>query len=264
MATRPGLRTNAAAQCGRFLREELGLTTGTAALLLRKTPWLLAMEVHILQQRQSAWQRGFGLSDAQLAKVIGRQPHLMTYKVTGIEEQAAAVLAWCRARGWTADDVVKMASTEPRLLARHCSTLQTNLDRFVDICGLSQEQAAAACRSWPTVLTRNMATPGNERKLDFLQRVTRRPRADIVQFPMYLSRSLENIIAPRTYFMRARGRELSRTLSYLRESHPVFCKRCGCTEAEFGEWLTTRRQTPEGRQWGGKAATSAAAEPQRQ
>ncbi len=38
---------------GRFLREELGLTTGTAALLLRKSPWLLAMEVHILQQRQS-------------------------------------------------------------------------------------------------------------------------------------------------------------------------------------------------------------------
>ncbi len=106
-----------------------------------------------------------------------------------------------------------------------------------------------------------MATPGNERKLDFLQRVIRRPRADVVQIPVYVSRSLENIIAPRTYFMRARGRELSRTLSYLRETYPAFCKRCGCTEAEFGEWLTAWRQTPEGRLWGDKAATSAAAEP---
>ncbi len=249
---------------GRFLREELGLTAETAASLLRRTPWLLAMEVDILQQRRSAWQRGFGLSDAQLAKVLGRQPHLISYTVTGIEEQAAAVLAWYRARGWTADDVVKMGSTQPMLLARHCSTLQTNLDRFVDVCGLSQEQAAAACRSCPTVLTKNMATPGNERKLDFLQRVIGRPRADVVQFPVYVSQSLENVIAPRTYFMRACGRELSRTLSYLREAHPVFCKRCGCTEAEFGEWLAAWRQTPEGRQWGSKAATSAAVEPQRQ
>ncbi len=249
---------------GRFLREELGLTAEMASSLLRQTPWLLAIKVDILQQRRSAWQRGLGLSDAQLAKVLGRQPHLMTYKVTGIEEQAAAVLAWCRARGWTADDVVKMASRDPRLLARHFSTLQTNLDRFVHVCGLSQEQAAAVCRSWPTVLITNMATPGNERKLDFLHRVIGRPRADVVQLPVYLSRSMENVIAPRTYFMRARGRELSRTLSYLREAHPVFCKRCGCTEAEFGEWLTAWRQTPEGRQWGGKAATSAAAEPQRQ
>jgi len=249
---------------GRFLREELGLTTGTAATLLRKTPWLLAMKVDILQQRRSAWQRGLALSDAQLARIIGAQPRLLTYTVTGIEEQTAALLAWCRARGWTADDVVKMGSTQPMMLARHCSTLQTNLDRFVDVCGLSQEQAAAACRSWPTVLINNMATPGNERKLDFLQRVIGRPRADVVQFPVYVSRSLENVIAPRTYFMRARGRELSRTLSYLGEAHPVFCKRCGCTEAEFGEWLTAWRQTPEGRQWGGKAATAAAAEPQRQ
>jgi len=52
---------------GRFLREELGLTAETAASLLRQTPWLLAMEVDILQQRRSAWQRGLGLSDAQLA-----------------------------------------------------------------------------------------------------------------------------------------------------------------------------------------------------
>jgi len=141
VATRPGLRTNAAAQCGRFLREELGLTTGTAALLLRKTPWLLAMEVHILQQRQSAWQRGFGLSDAQLAKVIGRQPHLMTYTVTGIEEQAAAVLAWCRARGWTADDVVKMASTEPRLLMLDPANKSRSLRRH-----LRPQPGAGRCR----------------------------------------------------------------------------------------------------------------------
>ncbi len=251
---------------GRFLREELGLTAETAASLLRQNPRLLAMEVDILQQRRSAWQRGLGLSDAQLAKIIGGQPQLMSYTVTSIEEQAAALLAWCRACGWTAGDVAKTVSTEPRLLTSDCSTLQTNLDRFVDVCGLSQEQAAAACRSWPTVLITNMATPGNERKLDFLQRVIGRPRADVVQFPVYVSRSLENVIAPRTCFMRARERELSRTLSYLRETHPAFCKACGCTEAEFGEWLTAWRQTPEGRQWGGKAATAAAAaaEPQRQ
>jgi len=248
---------------GRFLREELGLTAKTAASLLRKTPWLLAMEVDILQQRRSAWQRGLGLSDAQLAKIIGGQMRLMSYTVMGIEEQAAAMLAWCHARGWTAGDVAKMVSAQPMLLASDCSTLQTNLDRFADICGLSQEQAAAICRTWPTVLTNNMATPGNERKLDFLQRVIGRPRADVVQFPVYVSQSLENVIAPRTYFMRARGRELSRTLSYLRESHPVFCKRCGCTEAEFGEWLAAWRQTPEGRQWGGKAA-AATAESRRQ
>jgi len=221
------------------------------------------MEVDILQQRRSAWQRGLGLSDAQLAKIIGGQMRLMSYTVMGIEEQAAAMLAWCHARGWTAGDVAKMVSAQPMLLASDCSTLQTNLDRFADICGLSQEQAAAICRTWPTVLTNNMATPGNERKLDFLQRVIGRPRADVVQFPVYVSQSLENVIAPRTYFMRARGRELSRTLSYLRESHPVFCKRCGCTEAEFGEWLAAWRQTPEGRQWGGKAA-AATAESRRQ
>ncbi len=242
---------------GRFLREELGLTAKTAALLLRQNPWLLAMEVDILQQRRSAWQRGLGLSDAQLAKVLGRQPHLMTYTVTGIEKQAAAMLAWCRARGWIADDVVKMGSTQPMLLSSDCSTLQTNLDRFADVCGLSQEQAAAVCRSWPTLLITNMATPGNERKLDFLQHVTGRPRADVVQVSVYVSRSVENVIAPRTYLMRARGRELSRTLSYLRETYPAFCKRCGCTEAEFGEWLTAWRQTPEGRQWGSKAAATA-------
>ncbi len=249
---------------GRFLREELGLTAETAASLLRRTPRLLATEVDILQQRRSAWQHGLGLSDAQLAKVIGAQPRLMSYIVTSIEEQAAALLAWCRARGWTAGDVAKMVSTQPMLLASDCSTLQTNLDRFVDVCGLSQEQAAAACRSCPTVLTKNMAMPGNERKLDFLHGVIGRPRADVVQFPVYVSQSLENVIAPRTYFMRARGKELSRTLSYLRKSHPVFCKACGCTEAEFGEWLAAWRQTPEGRQWGSKAAISAAAEPQRQ
>ncbi len=134
-------------RAGRFLREELGLTAKMAASLLCESPWLLAMEVDILQQRRSAWQRGLGLSDAQLAKAIGGYTRLMAYTVTGIEEQAAAVLAWFRARGWTADDVVKMGSQHPRLLARHCSTLQTNLDRFADVCGLSQEQAAAACRS---------------------------------------------------------------------------------------------------------------------
>ncbi len=242
---------------GRFLREELGLTASQAVVFVRIWPQLLGMDVAVLRQRRDAWQRSLSLSDAQLAKIIGGQPRLMSYTVTSIEEQAAAVLAWCRARGWTAGDVAKTVSIEPRLLTSDCSTLQTNLDRFVDVCGLSQEQAAAVCRSWPCVLTTNMATPGNERKLDFLHRVIGRPRADVVQFPVYVRQSLENIIAPRTYFMRARGRELSRTLSYLRETHPVFCKRCGCTEADFGEWLTAWRQTPEGRLWGSKAAAPA-------
>jgi len=240
-----------------FLREELGLTASQAAVFVRTWPQVLSMDVAVLRQRLDIWQRSLSLRDAQLSKVIGGQPRLMSYAVTSIEEQAAAVLAWCRARGGTAGDLAKMVSTQPTMLARDCSALQTNFDGFMSMCGLSQEQAAAICRTSPNVLVTNMATPGNERKLDFLQHVIGRPTVALAQNSAYLGRSLENVIAPRTYFMRARGRELSPSLHQMQLTWPRFYRTCGCTEAQYEEWLAAWRQTPEGRQWGSKVAEAA-------
>lgn len=76
----------------------------------------------------------------------------------------------------------------------------------------------------------------------------------------------ERVIAPRTFFWRSLGRELSPSLSFLSLALPAFCRHGGCTEAQFEEWLAAWRQAPEGRRWGTKAtaAAAAAAEPQRQ
>ncbi len=246
-----------------FLREELGPTASKAASLLRRHPRVLAMEAGVLRQRRDAWQRSLGLSDAQLAKVMSALPVLMTYTVTGIEQQAVAVQAWCRTLGWTADDVAAMVSIRPMILQSDISTLQTNFDSFMGMCGLSHEEAVAICHSTPNVLVVNMATPGNKRKLDFLQHVIRRPAAALAQSPLYIGRSLENVIAPRTFFWRARGRELSPSLSPLEYTWPKFYKSCDCKEAEFGEWLAAWRLTPEGRRWGSKVA-EATAESRRQ
>ena len=84
---------------GFFLREELGLTASQAVVFVGTWPQLLGMDVAVLRQRRDAWQRSLSLSDAQLAKVTQGQPRLMSYTVTGIEEKAAALLAWCRAAG---------------------------------------------------------------------------------------------------------------------------------------------------------------------
>ncbi len=239
-------------QCGvaRFLREELGLTAGRAASMLCYQISVLFTEVGVLRQRRDSWQRTLGLSDAQVVKVVGGHPRLITYTVSGIEQQAAVVLGWCRARGWTAGEVAEVVSKQPKILQCKFLTLQTNFDRFMSMCGLSQEEAAAICHTSPDVLVKNMATPGNVRKLEFFQRVIGRPAAALAQSPAYLNRTLADVTAPRTYFMRARGRQLQRTLGYLREGQPTFCRRCGCTEVEYKEWLAAWRQTPEGRLWG--------------
>jgi len=246
-----------------FLREELGATASKAASLLRRHPRVLAMEADILRQRRDAWQRSLGLSDAQLAKVLSALPAPMSYTVTGIEQQSAAVLAWCCALGWTSEEITNVLLRDPRILQRDALSLQSNFDSFMGMCGLSHEEAVAICHSTPNVLVKNVATPGNKRKLDFLQQVIGRPAAALAQSPLYIARSLENVIAPRTFFWRARGRELSPSLSPLETSWPKFYKSCDCNETEFGEWLAAWRLTPEGRLWGSKVA-EATAESRRQ
>ncbi len=247
----------------RFLRAELGLTAKQAASFLRTWPQLLGMEAGVLRQRRDALQCSLVLSEAQLTTAIRRMPMLLAHSVSGIQQQAAGLLVWCHARGWTADGVAEMVSKEPRIMQCAFSTSQTNFDRFVDMCSLSQEQGVALCCSSPSVLVRNMATLEIKRKLGFLQRVIRRPAADLAQSPAYLGRPLENVIAPRAYFMRASGKQLSPSLHEMSLTWARFYKACGCTEAEFEEWLAAWRRTPEGRQWGSDAGTAPATSPRR-
>jgi len=247
----------------RFLRVELGLTAKQAATSLRTWPQLLGMEAGVLRQRRDTLQCSLVLSEAQLATAIRRLPMLLAHSVSGIQQQAAGLLVWFYARGWTADGVAKLVSKEPRILNSQLSTLQTNFARFMDMCSLSQEQTVAICCSQPTVLVRNMARLSSRRKLDFLQQVIGRPVSDLAENPAYLSRSLENVIAPRTYFMRARGKQLSPSLHEMQLTWARFYKACGCTEAEFKEWVAAWRQTPEGRQWGSEAAAAPPAARQR-
>ncbi len=227
-----------------FLREELGLTAKQAATLLRTRPQYLSLEVGLLKKRREALQRSLGLSDAQLARAGGSQSLLLGLNTIGIEQNASALLAWCGELGWAADEVAQMVSSRPSILTSSVATMQANLGRLMEVCSLSQQEAALVARSWPDVLYRSLDTSSTLSKLDFLEQVIGRPLAALGRALSYISLSLPNTIAPRTYFMRERGQRLSPTLRYLRSGLPDFCKQCRCTEVEFAEWVAAwRRRT---------------------
>ncbi len=236
-----------------FLREEVGVTESRAGCLLRLAPQLLGTSVEVLRQRSKALQCALGLSDAQLARIIHRRPDVLGRSVSGIDQQYPALLEWCRDCGWTSDQFIKMVTARPRILSSPVPTLQNNFALMMEVCRLSQRQTVDAMCSQPNLLHRTIATPEKIRKLDFLQQVIGRPMADLAQVRSYIDCSLPDRIAPRTYFRLARGKKLGPTLGYLREGWPEFYKACGCTEAEYEEWLAAWQQTPEGRKWGAKA-----------
>ncbi len=240
-----------------FLREELGSTAKQAATLLRTRPQYLSLEVGLLKKRREALQRSLGLSDAQLARAGGSQSLLL-----GLKHH------WHRAEGFCAAGVVRrarldggwvaqMVSSRPSILTSSVATMQAKLGRLMEVCSLSQQEAALVARSWPDVLYRSLDTSSTLSKLDFLEQVIGRPLAALGRAPSYISLSLPNTIAPRTYFMRERGKRLSPTLRYLRSGLPDFCKQCRRTEVEFAEWVAAWRQTPDGRKWGSKTPAAA-------
>lgn len=191
-----------------FLRQEVGLTAKQAATLLRAKPVLLGKAVEVLRQRREALQRSLGLSDAQLQRVIGGVPTLLTFSAAGIEERYCELQEWCNECGWTSAEVAEMVSAQPPMLKNSIATLQTNFDRLVELCSFSQQEAAAVVRSWAHVLHSSMDTPNNLRKLDFFKHVIKRPLAALAHAPAYVSYSL-------TYFIRERGNQLSPSLRYL-------------------------------------------------
>lgn len=125
---------------------------------------------------------------------------------------------------------------QPGLRTRSVPSLQRHLDWLLTNCNLERQLAADVICGNPDLLRCNMTTPKMERKLLFLEEVVGRPQACVARLTGYLTSSLEDRIAPRAYFMRARRRQLSPSLSYLALTPAKFCKLCGCTEAEFVDW----------------------------
>lgn len=70
-----------------------------------------------------------------------------------------------------------MVSAQPSILA---SSVRARFEQLMEVCSLSQQDAAAVARSWPGVLYRNRKTP-KALKLDFFQHVIGRPLAALAQ-----------------------------------------------------------------------------------
>lgn len=269
--------------CGtmRFLREELAMGTTAAAAVVKARPRVLGMNLADLQHRVAVLQASTGLSDSELRVAVVNEPKLLAFLPETMWRSAAelathfggqealrkmvakqprvlmapvttrqAALDWCAAAGLTAEQTAKAVAAHPELLTVNATTLQRRFNWLMDSCSLDRQQAASLLYRCPTLLLRDMGNVTNSRKLLFLVEVIRRPLSQVGQFPSYFHRSLKDVIAPRTYLMRALEIPISPTLHYLRYTKADFCKRCNLTEAEYTEWLAAWRQTPEGRRWG--------------
>lgn len=183
------------------------------------------------------WMSSRGLTDVEIAEVIGKQPMVLNMPLIKVEavtawlvdelgwsdgminttlqkmptlfglnpvKNLAPKLAWLTSRCLAKEEMSKVLHTHPQLLTFTVERNEVNVSALM-ARGLSDAQVAKMLRKMPQLLGQNIPGLVMQLKMKYLVEVMEAPITTMVNDPHYLARSLKNVIGPRWTFSSRYG-----------------------------------------------------------
>eukprot|EP00803_Ostreobium_quekettii_P005615 evm.model.scf_375EXC.5 EVM.evm.TU.scf_375EXC.5 scf_375EXC:66480-68313(+) len=203
----------------------LELRVSTTAGVLRKEPRALSRSVESLNEKLRYLMK-LGMRRVDVAKLVVAHPQVLGY---GLETMIQPTVAWLEEMGLRKKHICEAALARPQLLGLKVDgKIKANYQFLQLRLGFTRREIQMMLKVCPALVTKGLQDGTVEAKLRFLTEGLKRNIRELIQFPHYLTYSLQDRLIPRPMYLLSQKMKEARRYSlekmYL-DSDARFCNK---------------------------------------
>lgn len=200
-----------------------GLKVSSSAKILRREPRVLSRSSESMTERMR-YLMFLGLRRVDIATLVEGHPQVLGYC---LETMVQPLVSWLEKLGLRKKHICEAIMQRPQILgAKVDSKIKRNYEFMRIKLNFSVKEIEKMLKLCPVLIVKGLQDENVEAKLRFLTLGLKRSRRELLDFPNYLTYSLEDRLIPRALFLQSNRMREFRTWSLMklyRESDRRFC-----------------------------------------
>lgn len=168
---------------------------------LKREPRLVAGEIDKYLKIKN-WIVKYGLSNEQGKTLFRENPEILLFD---LKNMIIKVLDWFHMLGYKRPNILRIVTKQPQVLSYSLELMDSNVYKLKALNFTPEEIRLIFLRA-PILLSMDLNAPDVEYKINFMVHALGRSIKDLINFPQYLTCSMEDRIVARVEFLRSIGR----------------------------------------------------------
>ena len=199
----------------------IGISGSQFGRILTRSPSIIGCSIEEkLKPTVEYLNKVLGIPLQEFSAIVSRHPQILGLSV---RDNLQRTVMYYESMGLTKEDIALLVRKQPAVLSY---SVENNLKlkvKFLNGCGFTDEQLAIMIKRCPGVLSASITT-NLIRKIEYLQMVMEGELEELVEFPHYVTYSLNQRIKPRFTLLQEQGLR-PKLSAWLPPNDEVFAKR---------------------------------------